>query len=1061
KKQASVEDSTSLHLKQLENFNTVFDSIYRDREAIAAGEPDYSGWLSSYDGRAIALDEMNEWRDITVDRIRTLAPRRLFEIGVGSGLLLFPLVREVEYYAGADFSQVMIAALQEDVKSLGLSDVSLYHQAADSAFPKFERPIDTVVINSVAQYFPSVDYFLEVIDRCVAHMHEGGQIFLGDLRMLPLLELQSASVEYFKFDNNGRLGVLRESVRRRTASEEELLFDPAIFAKLRRHRPAISGIELTFKRSEFKNEMARYRFDVVIHVNRATAQTHALDPLSVIDARLSPLGAEDLTSHLSRGSERLLIKAVNNARIWEDASLVTRLRARQEDDAVTSKQDLAATLGQDAMPLLGSGEIYRLAESQGYRVALMFSPENPERYFDAYFVKSAIDTKLLGVPVDLLYPGDIEVDRDWSTFANQPTVRDADQLFIAGLKETLGRTLPDYMVPSSFVVLSSLPVTPNGKLDARALPDPEIVGSANYQDPKTSTQILIAQLFAELTGATRVGLADNFFALGGHSLLAMRLIAKVREACGAELPLRALFAHPTVAELAKVLDLTLGAAPSEGVQVQITAGEGSEGEKRILSYGQVRMWALDRIEGGTTSYNMPAAFRLRGYLDVQALGLALRDVILRHEPLHTVIFEVAGEPLGKIIPVADPTLLLNDEDLSHLPLQERENRTAELVLAESRKIFDLSKDLTLRAKLLKLDSAEHALILVMHHASGDGVSIPVFIRDLSAAYSARLQGAQPQFTPLAVTYADYAAWQRRWFAESGAFERQLAHWLKVLKGAPELLLLPTDYPRRVDRSRVAKRVPVVLNAQTTKSLETLATRQGTTVFVVLMAIYGSLLSRLSMQDDVVIGFPVAGRSSSATENLVGFFVNTLALRLQFDKTLTGEGLIELAKQASLDALSHQEVSFERLVENLTDSRSLSHTPIFQAMLAWQAQEDDIFNLANGLEADVIPTTLSQVKFDVTLSLTARLDGSIAGSLEYDASLFTHSTAISWVGQFERLVQRLVEDSQASLVTLSVLGDTEREQVLHTFNQSVVAVAPATLPQLFESQVAKTPEAMAL
>ncbi|MBT4987605.1 MAG: amino acid adenylation domain-containing protein, partial [Proteobacteria bacterium] len=1061
KKQTSIEEASSLNLRQLENFNSVFDSIYRDREAIAPGEPDFSGWLSSYDGSAIPVNEMNEWRDVTVDRIRSLAPRRLFEIGVGSGLLLFPLEREVEYYAGADFSQVMIAALQEDVKFLGLEGVDLYHQAADSPFPEFEKSIDTVVINSVAQYFPSVDYFLAVIECCVAHMQKGGQIFLGDLRMLPLLELQSASVEYFKLDEDGRLEALREFVRRRTGAEEELLFDPAIFAKLQHHSPAISGIELTFKRSEFKNEMSGYRFDVIIHVNRVSVRSNALDSQNVIDAREYPVELEELASHLSSGPDRLLVKGLNNARLWEDANLVERLRTRQEDDAVTTKADIVVAVDQEGSSVMDPDAVYRLAQSQGYRVALMFSPEGPERCFDAYFVKSAIDSKLLGVPVDLLYPGDIVIDRDWSTFANQPTVRDAEQLFIAGLKEALARTLPDYMVPSSFVVLSSLPVTPNGKLDARALPDPEIVGSANYQAPKTPAQILLAKLFADLTGATRVGLTDNFFALGGHSLLAMRLIAKVQEECAAELPLRALFAHPTVVALAQVLDLTLGAAPSEGVQVQIIAGEGGEGEKRVLSYGQIRMWALDRIEGGTTSYNMPAGFRLRGSLDTLALGRALRDVILRHEPLRTIIVEQAGEPQGKIISVPDVESLLNSEDLSEWPTEEREIRTAELVNAESEKIFDLANDLTLRAKLLKLGDAEHVLILVMHHGSGDGVSIPVFIRDLGAAYTARLQGTEPRFIPLPVAYADYAAWQRRWFAESAAFERQLAHWHKVLKGAPELLLLPTDYPRRIDRSRSAKRVPVSISAQTAKSLEALATGQGTTLFVVLIAIYGSLLSRLSRQDDVVIGFPVAGRSSSATENLVGFFVNTLALRLEFEKTFTGEDLIEVAKQASLDALSHQEVSFERLVEELTDSRSLSHTPIFQAMLAWQAQDDEIFDLAVGLEADVVPTSLSQVKFDVTLTLTSHANGLIAGSFEYDASLFEHGTATSWASQFERLVEKLVENSRAPLATLPVVSETERERVLKTFNQSLVAVAPATLPELFERQVAETPEATAL
>lgn len=264
-----------------------------------------------------------------------------------------------------------------------------------------------------------------------------------------------------------------------------MLFDPAVFAKLRQINPAISDIELTLKRSEYANEMSRYRFDVVIRVNGKSKRTFALESDGMIDARSDGIELHAIASRLTSGREQLFIKGVNNARLWNDAALVERLRVRREEDATVTKAELVIESEPSIGAVVSPSTIYELAERHGYRAALMFSPENPEKCFDAYFAKLDADSGLVGIPVDLLYPDSAGLEREWGLFANQPTVRDADQLFIASLKESLARSLPDYMVPSNFVMLSRLPVTPNGKLDARALPDPEIVGSEAYRDRKS------------------------------------------------------------------------------------------------------------------------------------------------------------------------------------------------------------------------------------------------------------------------------------------------------------------------------------------------------------------------------------------------------------------------------------------------------------------------------------------------------------------------------------------------------------------------------------------------
>ncbi|NBO09741.1 MAG: non-ribosomal peptide synthetase, partial [Actinobacteria bacterium] len=489
---------------------------------------------------------------------------------------------------------------------------------------------------------------------------------------------------------------------------------------------------------------------------------------------------------------------------------------------------------------------------------------------------------------------------------------------------------------------------------------------------------------------------------------------------GLELPLRALFERPQVEALGVFIDTELQATASTPVRTQIVPGSGRQGEEIVLSYGQTRMWALDRIEGGTAGYNMPAALRLLGAFDVEAFGVALRDVVERHEPLRTVIVETREGPIGRLRDVGEESWLVAVEDLSDLAEADLEEAIKARIEAESDRVFDLSRDVMVRARVLRVGRQEHVLIFVMHHISGDGVSLPVLVRELGSAYAARLRREAPDFSPLAVSYSDYAHWQREWFEESGELERQLAYWREALSGAPDVLSLPTDYARRADRSRKAGYVPVQIDGKTTAALEALAQSHGTTLFAVLMGIYGSLLGRLSRQDDVLIGFPVAGRDQTEIEDLIGFFVNTLVLRVDVSGSPRVFDLIERVKERSLEALSHQDAPFDRLVEDLAVERSLSHTPIFQAMFAWLDQGELQFKLGEA-SLESLDVQLPTSKFDVTLSLGRQADGSLAGIFEYDASLFAERTVRSWSDQFSRLLEYAVENEERLLSSVSLIS----------------------------------------
>uniref|UniRef100_UPI0040479496 condensation domain-containing protein n=1 Tax=Orrella sp. TaxID=1921583 RepID=UPI0040479496 len=566
----------------------------------------------------------------------------------------------------------------------------------------------------------------------------------------------------------------------------------------------------------------------------------------------------------------------------------------------------------------------------------------------------------------------------------------------ARMKEGLQAQLPEYMVPSSYVEMGVFPLTPNGKLDTRALPAPQIVGEQDYRAPVSEHEKLVASLFESLTGASRVGLDDSFFALGGHSLLAMRLVAKLRDLTSLDLPLADLFAHQTVESLALLMD-----SLSLSVKGEILPGEGALNDTfRTLSYGQLRIWAIDQIAVSASGYNMPFAVRLSGSVDTSALDAAASYVLARHEPLRTIIVKGSGEPSGQLIPIYPAHGHVCFIDWSEKDVDQ--SLIHETVITQTARLFDLTKDFLLRFVLIRLSEGEHILLFVLHHSAGDGASLHILMRDFGMAYQAHLNGLHPDLPALPVSYSDYAAWQRRWFEDSGVVQRQLSYWRDQLAGAPEFLTLPTDYARRAQRSRQAGYESVNLDKKVSTAVQSMARRFETTDFAILVASYGALLSRLSRQEDVVVGFPVAGRGATQVEDLVGFFVNTLPLRLNFNAQQTVGDVLVQAREAVVEALTHQDVPFERLVEDLTDTRSLLHTPIFQAEFAYQTQGAPSLELQE-VASTLVPVAHVQSKVDLTLFLVPNADGSITGQLEYDRSLFKASTVQSWARQFERLV----------------------------------------------------------
>ncbi|HEU4886738.1 MAG TPA: amino acid adenylation domain-containing protein, partial [Thermoanaerobaculia bacterium] len=637
--------------------------------------------------------------------------------------------------------------------------------------------------------------------------------------------------------------------------------------------------------------------------------------------------------------------------------------------------------------------------------------------------------------------------------------QDGVVLEAVALRAALQSQLPEYMVPSAFVFLEALPLTPNGKLDRKALPAPQTSAliAREYEAPEGEVEQTLAALWQELLRVERVGRHDRFFELGGHSLLAMKLTSHIRAAFGVELPLRQLFANSTLSALAEVVR-------AAGASTMGRIERADRNQPLPLSLAQQRLWFLDQLDkAASAAYHQPAALRLLGHLDVAALRAALDRLIARHESLRTSFVAIDGVPYQQIAP-EECGFALVCEDLSALPAGERAAAVAESTVTEARAPFDLSTGPLTRGRLLRLDDEEHVLLVTQHHIVTDGWSVDVMVREFAALYAGFLDGSGDPLPPLELQYADYAQWQRGWL-QGEELARQTEFWKSHLAGAPELLELPLDRPRPAVQSHAGSTVPVALSPELTANVRAFSQRHGVTPYMTLLTAWGLLLSRLSGQQDIVIGTPVANRQRRELENLIGFFVNMLAVRLRFDERPSVAALLAQVKATTLAAFAHQELPFEQVVEAVQPQRSLSHSPLAQVTFTWnnleRAQADGSTLQLPGLALAPVSRAHETTQVDLQLLLDDVGDA-ISGVLVYARDLFDAETIERWTGSFVRLLEAMVADASTAIDTLPLLSAAERRQVIESFNETDFDYPKvALIHELFEQQAARRPDAVAV
>jgi amino acid adenylation domain-containing protein/non-ribosomal peptide synthase protein (TIGR01720 family) len=1029
----SVQDEAqSAHIQR---WQQVYDS-YPDDLPASRGDRSFAGWNSSYTGKPIPVTEMRIWVEETVAHLRTLHPEHVLEIGCGTGLLVTRLAPECKSYLGLDFSALALTQLRTIISERDdLKHVELRHGLAHELSFVANNSVDLVIINSVVKYFPGIEYLLKVLAQAVRVTRSGGHIFIGDVRSLPLLQAYYASVQLHKASNETPLEKLRQNINQARQAEEELIVSPVLFQELGRRYEKIGRVQTTLKAGAYDNELSRFRYDVTLELG---AKQQVAEPEYWINWDESGQWQQALKQTLAQQPQSSVgVMGIHDGRVAPAVKAVELLQSA--DQALSNASQLRSTCaysgGEDP------NTVIYLAKRLGTK--LYWQGFNAEGIYNAIF-----NPQWQGQKSEPEVPASY-----YRQYANAPALNTGDAKLGRVLQDHLRQSLPDYMVPSAIMVLSSWPLTPSGKVDRKALPAPER-RTDGYRVPRTPQEEILCAIFAEVLSLEQVGIEDDFFALGGHSLMATRLVSQVRATLGVELALRTLFEAPTVAELAPHV------SRAEKVRAPLV---GQRRPERVpLSYAQQRLWFLYRMEGPSATYNIPLALRLEGELDVSALEQALADVIARHETLRTVYPEQDGIACQHILPAQNVPVQLIRESIGE------EDLNVKLAEAASRPI-EIDGEAPFRARLFSVGPHSHVLIFLLHHIAGDGWSLMPLAHDVEQAYRARQRHEVAEFNPLPVQYADYTLWQRKLLGDesdaASVISQQIEFWRNALTGAPEELNLPVDHPRPALASYRGDIVRLEVKPELHRELLRVARGNAATLFMVLQAALAALLSKFGAGEDIPIGTVIAGRGEAALEDLIGFFVNTLVMRTDISGRPSFTELIHRVRRFALAAYGHQDVPFERVVDALQPARSQARHPLFQVMLVLQNAPQPKVELL-GLIASSLSLATNTAKFDLQFTFNEKLDatGEAQGltlDLEYSRDLFEEATAEAIARRFFRLMERAASKPQAPVHLLDILDDNERHAVLEQLNATARPVPETTLTSLFEAQVARTPLATAI
>ncbi|MEO7584343.1 MAG: amino acid adenylation domain-containing protein, partial [Ferruginibacter sp.] len=1023
-----------LYDRQVENWKEIYETEYAQGEASVDEEFDINIWKDSFTGKAIGNEQMQEWLQDIVAEIFSQSPGNVLEIGCGTGLIYYQLAGKVNKYIGTDFSESSIAHIKERIKK-GLKDygpTGLKVCAAHEISIEADERVDTIIMNSIVQYFPGEAYMDSVMSRCMSLLNGGGRVVIGDVRDNRLLELFKGRLQLQKLGHPADLKELEWAVSQEVLKEEELCFAPEYFYRLQSLYPQISNVEIKWKGSVNINELTLYRYTVVIHVG---ASLELIKPdwqdWKELDTK------RFIVQQIEKSIPIIAVKNIPNFRLWQERLLSKAINEKSVGTVGALISLIEKNVGEDE----GIKKILSVARANGYHTRLLLN-EDPLQInivMESHFSGQAIQQ------------ADWEAVHENRSLTNIPLFADISLLLQKDLKSLLKQRLPEYMVPPELVALRHLPLTNNGKVDRRFLSlreEKTASNQLNYQPPRTDIEKALAAIWQELLGIEQLGIQENFFEIGGHSLLAMRMVSAIRKELKVEMAIKSLFDHSTIAKLARHLRMNNSGLLLPPIEVQ------QRPEFIPLSYSQERLWFIDQLEG-SVQYHIPAIFRLTGKLNEEGLAHAFQTVVDRYESLRSVMVTDEDNAYQKVMNASDWKLLFadgaafkNDSEALHQYLHQ--------LISEP---FDLSKDYMLRATLVMLEKEEAIMVITMHHIASDGWSLPIVVKEVAELYASFVEGRPSKLAPLTVQYADFAIWQRN-YLQGAVLDNKIAYWKEKLNAVSTLQLL-VDFPRPSVQSTKGASVAMNISKELADEIQQLCREQGTTLFMTLLAAFKVLLHRYSGQDDICVGTPIAGRQQEEVESLVGFFVNTLALRTEVNDDATFTSLLADVKNTAMDAYEHQEAPFEKVVEVVVKERDMSRSPLFQVLFVLQNLPDaptlKLPELILTGEALENPTS----KYDISFYLTETPHG-IQGSVEYCTDIYQEQTILRMIEHYRELLGSIVKIPEQKIGLLPMLTVAEEHQLLQTFNNTETSY-PSTqsITGLFEEQSIKTPDEIAV
>ncbi|PPA87727.1 non-ribosomal peptide synthetase [Brevibacillus laterosporus] len=973
--------------ENLKRWTTVFDDQYEAvDQAEDIAEQNYIGWNSSYTGEPISQEQMEEWVSGTVDRIRDLHPKKLLEIGCGTGLLLYRYALVCDFVQAIDISESALRGIQKQLDRKSWKHVSLTRSDALNLEQFAQGCFDTVVVNSVIQYFPNRLYLEQMISDIIRCMVPGGKIFIGDVRNLDLFDAHLIAIERCQANSPIKYDVLTSRIHRRAQQETELLISPSFFTSLTELIPEIERVDILVKKGIGDNEMLSYRFDVVL-TTRAEADSGGCENAPIEWYPFS--NVENVFRMLeSNAYDAFGIHGFVNGRVQEDVLIADNVLHSVATGMVTPIKQKGRLSERALEQVEQLADMIRFAESHGYRCEATWSQENTA-HLDIIFAKGNMPQ--------------VQARSSYVTarLTNYPQISLLGQSLSKVFKNHLSGLLPDYMIPSTYILLETLPLTPNGKVDKSSLPKPDDSDyvKANYLEPRTETEKVIGKLFQELLGVDKVGVFDNFFDLGGHSLIVVRLVSRVKQLLGKDLPFKAIFENATVELLASAIQSQEDSTDNLPIVARTRTEEGVP-----LSLEQDELWFLRFGDSYVPSNeNVLSAYRLIGKVNIEALVKSVKEVVQRHEMLRTSFIDVDGE-VRQV--VNSPSVFR-----PLISTIESESQFFELCLEEKSRTFHRYEPYLFRFHLVKHSDDESFLIISRPWGLFDGWSTGVMMKELEVLYQNYCESRSADLPLPMVQYSDFVLWQQTTVSKA-RLDAQVNYWRKTLANYHGELQINSDYARTDFTGLKAAKIEITLSPELVAELQSFCQVHGVTLYMVLLSAYSVLLSGYTEQQDICVLSPVSKRSTTELDHVIGYFVNVVAMRLSITRDMRYTDLISRTKKVAIEAFANKDLPFSKVVKMLGGTANSS---LFNVMFNL-IRLPDAEQISSGLK--LVPVELSKdaTNFDLSLVLyeTSTL---IQGYLEYNADLFREITIKSMMERYQIILKTALQNPNASVAQL--------------------------------------------